>query len=167
MKILKKINDKEVLVDDEIYDHVKKYNWILNGGRVKRYRQTNDPINAPALINLRDVVWNFFHPDILCLKQIYHINGNKLDCRIENLFGDDNKLFPMKNKGNNALPKGIHFHHKKFCVTINNEYGGRFLKLQDAVDKYREMELRIYGSLARSEEDWLESLKPYQHLLDK
>jgi hypothetical protein len=52
-------------------------------------------------------------------------------------------------------------------VTINNEYGGRFLKLQDAVNKYREMELRIYGSLARTEEDWLESLKPYQHLLDK
>jgi len=167
MKVLKKINEKEILVDDEIYDYVSKYKWVILNQRIKRYRIASDPIDAPALIHLRDVVWEYFNPGKKPKKQIFYINGNKLDNRIENLFGDDNMLFPMKNKGNNHLPKGIHFHHKKYCIVINNQYGGRFKTLQEAVNRFRELELEIYGKLARSEEDWVESLRPYQHLLDK
>lgn len=167
MKILKKINNKEILVDDAIYEHVNKYQWILLSGIPKRYRVATDPVDAPAIIYLRDVVWEFFNPGIKPKKTIFFKDGNKLNCQLHNLFAEDNLGFQQKNKGNKKYPKFIHFHHKKYCISMNGQYGGRFSTLQQAVDVVRKMEKMIYGEYARTDEEFLESLKPFQHLLDK
>ena len=74
-----KNNSKEILVDDEDYELLSKYNWSIN------YKNKNIPIFVRGKVNGKHIMLSRFLLNPPRNKVVDHINGNIFDNQKSNL----------------------------------------------------------------------------------
>lgn len=157
MKEIKLNQGKITIVDDEDFERLNQYRWIVNANKkniyVRRYTGLINGISKYVLMH-REIVNAPKH------MQVDHINGNSLDNRKTNLRLCSNKQnnYNKKNpnKSNKLKIKGVYFHNKKkkFIAQIQidkkNIHLGQFNVLGDADSAYRKAEDKYYGKFSRN-----------------
>lgn len=142
---------KCVLVDDDDYEELSKFKWIVG---THGYAQRGFYKNGKTKIIL-------MHRFIMKANKgdlIDHINRNKLDNRKENL-RIANQAQNMRNCDlrvtNNSGYKGVHWSklHKKWKAEITKDYKNYFIGLfespEDAARAYDAKSVELFGEFAR------------------
>ena len=146
---------KYILLDDEDADILGKMKWHLNGGRypVRGYYEGK----KKKKFYLHRVILNAKKDE-----QVDHINGNKLDCRKENLrictsLGNNhNRKRSIKNTSGY---KGVTYHKRDqaYQATIKLNYKeiflGYFKTAKEAAIAYNDAAKKYYGEFA-----WLNTI---------
>jgi hypothetical protein len=155
MKVIKLQNSSDVvaLVDDEDYERLQKYRWLLSPkGYIIRYE---GPSNARVQYRMHNEVLN-----LLPNSGVDHIDNAKWNNTKENLrvvthsVNSQNKLTSGRNT---TGYKGVSFDstrcsYKKFKASIGKDGKvktlGYFETAKEAADAYDKQALEIYGSSA-------------------
>jgi hypothetical protein len=152
MKIIKlsgKIgNGKEVWVDDEDFDKFNEFKWHQNNGYAVSGRGVR-PNRYKVLLHrlIMDA------PNDL---MVDHKNGNKLDCRKENLRLCTNSQNQMNAKkqiksSESSKYKGV-IKNKPFRAIIGRKTLGYFDTELEAAECYNKAALELYGEFAKLNE---------------
>lgn len=139
-------SDSKIIVDDDLYDVISAHNWYLNGAGY-----------AGTSIGGKDV---FLHRFIMGGEkgmEVDHINGNRFDCRRENMrfCTHSQNIANDGPRTNNKLGiKGVDWRepNKKFRATIRVNYKkihlGLFDTAKEAAIAYNEASKKYYGEFA-------------------
>jgi len=140
---------KYSLVDNDIFDELKKYKWHLVSGYAARFEWIKEKKNVRP---------SYMHRTIMNTpngKQTDHINLNKLDNRKENL----RVCSRVENSGNIPLLKnntsgfkGVGTRGKKWRAYISNKnkhiHLGYFSSKELAAEAYNSKAIEIFGEFA-------------------
>ncbi|CAB5216873.1 putative NHN endonuclease [uncultured Caudovirales phage] len=141
---------KECLIDSSFYEEVSKRKWCYSnvGYAVSRNKETGKV--------------EYLHRIILKAEgkmQVDHINGNRLDNRLDNLrvvSAQNNIRNSKKRKGNYTSEfKGVCFDKSrnkyKAEITVDGKCKsiGRFINEKDAALAYNNEALKIFGEFAK------------------
>lgn len=150
MKYILLTKNKKTLVDDQCFEQLNKHNWFCNGGYARRYSSRTD--GKRHVIHMHRVITKA--PKNL---QVDHINGDKLDNRIENLRLCTNSL-NMANKpaqkNNTSGFKGVSKHkgtnkwQAVVAVKGKNKYLGIFKTKKQAYSVYKKAAVNSFGVFA-------------------
>ena len=147
------------LVDVEDWERVTQYKWHLNQNKKRknhRYVQTNVPVNGKyTTTSLHRFVMSANSGDI-----IDHINGDTLDCRKINL----RRVTPTQNSQNQSTrsdntsgQKGVQYRKERnrwwAGITVNKKtiHLGYFRDFDEAVNSYKDAEMKYFGEFRRVE----------------
>lgn len=142
-------------IDDEDYDVVSKYNWVIEirrGDRQYAIASIKVGVNKFKHIYLHRLIMGF--PKGLVVDHIDHngLNNRKNNLRIAT--HRNNSSNQKVNKANTSGYKGVHYYkgYKKYSVTImangKQIFGGYFLDKTDAAKKYNELAIEYHGEFA-------------------
>ena len=141
MKKIKSINNKEVIVDDDIYKILNKIPFVVD----KNNRVTLKHIRLSKLVLQNN------NPNLV----IDHINRNPLDNRRENLrliTRSSNQQNRNKPKNNTSGYKGVWKQGSKWVAQIRanrKKYTkGLFNTPEEAAMAYNEMAIKLHGNCA-------------------
>lgn len=147
MKELPLSNRKaNVIVDDNVFNGLAFYRWNVNNAGY-----------AGAWIDGKQVLLHRFIMGAKDGEEVDHINGNRFDCRVENmrLCTHSQNIANDGPRTNNKLGvKGVDYHGKKgkYRATIRVNYKkihlGVFDTLKDAAIAYNEGAKKYYGEFA-------------------
>ena len=151
----KKYGNKEIIIDSEDWDKVKKYHWVIgrHPRRNKFYITYKDYINKTDL-KLHRIILNLNDP----ILQGDHIDGNTLDNRKINLRicnNAENNRNKDKPKSNTSGYKGVSWLNRidKWRAYINVNKKQIHLGLFDSKDKaaiaYNIAALKYHGEFAK------------------
>lgn len=152
MKTIKLTRGKVAIVDDELFDYLNQWKWfcINNGYAV---RSTQNSAGKRCVIQMHRLILN-------TPKGLYtdHINGNKLDNRIQNLRVSsraENMRNRFKFSNNKSGYKGVSWKkkNKKWVAQIKHEnkviYLGLFTSVIEAAQAYNSAAIKLQGSFAK------------------
>lgn len=151
MKKIKLTKDKFAIVDDEYFELLNKLKWYYQ----------NNGYAARSIGGRKNKQMILMHRIILKTplgSSTDHINGNKLDNRIENLrvcSFSQNAANQRKQSGKTSLFKGVSWSklHKKWIVQIKKGDKHYFLGLFSnellAAKKYNESAEVLFGNFAK------------------
>lgn len=150
MKQIPLTQGKFAIVDDEDYDFLMQWKWTHSGGyayRLKTVRGVSKKIWLHRETNKT--------PDGLFTD---HINGDRLDCRKENLrtctYAENNKNAAIR-KDNKSGYRGVYWEKgvKKWRVVINTDgirkCFGFFEDVLEAAETYNKNAKLLHGDFAR------------------
>lgn len=150
MKYLALTKGKFALVDDDDYDSLSEYKWTFCGGyayRVKKIEGKNKKIWLHRFVNKT--------PDGMCTD---HVNGDRLDCRKQNLrtctYAENNKNAKVR-KDNAIGYRGVHWFPQlgKWRAVIQTDGKrksiGFFDWPSDAAKAYNIAAKKYHGEFAR------------------
>lgn len=150
----KKYGEFKVLIDNEDWERVSKYNWFVGKQKGNKFRVSTNKIKGTQK-RLHRFILNIEEGNKL---QVDHINGDPLDNRKCNLRIIDNK----SNSRNQSLRikntsgyKGVSWDKRvrKFEAYIHVDYKkislGFFNKKEDAAKIYNEAALKYFGDYAK------------------
>ena len=150
MKLLPLSQGKFAKVDNEDFESLLQWKWTYSGGyayRVKTINKKSKKIWLHRFINKT--------PDVLYTD---HINGDRLDCRKQNLrnctYAQNNKNVKTR-KDNKSGYRGVYWEKgmKKWRSVISAEGEkvclGFFNSAIDAAKAYNKKALELHGSFAR------------------
>lgn len=158
MKLLEmsgKFKGMFTMVDDDVYDYLNQWRWGIDIGSYvirNKYLYRKNGKNISKLI--------FIHHIIKGRKEGYdidHINGNRLDNRIENLrfaTRSQNKMNAKVYKNNKLGLKGVHFvektHKFRASITLNKKKSmlGTFKTKEEAARAYDKKAKELFGEFA-------------------
>lgn len=163
---MKKINLTRglvALVDNDIYEDISKYKWhaLLAEGRKEIncgksfYASRHKPGEHKKLLLMHREIFRMKYG--VEPKYIDHINGDKLDNRIENLREcscSQNVANSFKRNNNNSGYKGVYFEKESGKYKAQIHYHGkvinlgRFLVKEEAAMAYDEAAKIVYGEFA-------------------
>lgn len=155
-----KYGEKEILIDDEDYDKVSKYNWHLGKNRKNIYVIRNKRDKDKRIVeSLHRYLMG--HPEN---KIVDHINGNTLDNRKENLricTNTENTRNKDRYKNNKIGYKGVLIHKEKKNgieyqyiiaeIRVNKKKInlGHFKTKELAALAYNQAAIKYFGEFAR------------------
>lgn len=154
----KKLGRHDILVDDQDFDLVSKYNWHINKVRDSdlMYAKTNVynyTTKKSKGISMHRLILGF--PD----KVVDHKNNNGLDNRRSNIRTCEQNQNAANQKliqtNNTTGFRGIVFEPKKklYRVQIGYKYkrirGGRFKSIIAAAKKYNDLAIQYFGEFAK------------------
>jgi hypothetical protein len=152
MKNIPLTQGKVAIVDDEDYEHLRKFKWMaLGNARKYAARTVRDPIQRAVFIH-RIVMGN---PDGM---QVDHINGDTMDNRKENLricTRQQNACNRKLNKNSASGVKGVTWHKRDLVwvahirVKTKGIHLGNFRNLDDARSAYEAAAKAMHGEFAR------------------
>lgn len=156
MKYIKLTQNKETIVDDDIYDFLNTFKWSASKKRNKYYATRTEwqkGKNTSKVIKMHRLIMN--PPTHM---YIDHINGNSLDNRKENLRICSNKQ-NLRNSGIRKNPTGFKgvrkrkdLINKPFSARITIDYKevhlGYFYTAKEAALKYNEAAIKYFGEFA-------------------
>lgn len=141
---------KETIVDDENYEKLSKFKWVLSdNGYAIRWGTKSE----------RKTV--FMHCQIIERPkgfEVDHINGDRLDNRRENLrivTLEQNRFNRKKQLGTSSIFKGVQWHkcHKKWiaCIRFRKKliHLGYYDSEQEAALAYNNAATRYFGEYAK------------------
>jgi HNH endonuclease len=153
MKEIPLTRGKVALVDDEDYESLIQWKWLVRYHRKTCYaRRIDRHTGKPITIHM--------HREILGVKpnqQVDHINGNGLDNRRSNLriAGHAQNLWNRgRTRKNSSGFKGVHWVERlnKWCVQVQANGKARclgwFVDLYDAASAYDLEALKLHGEFA-------------------
>ncbi len=138
------IKGYSVEIDDNKYEQVSAYVWRISSKNGGIYFETGK--RGEKRIYLHRMLINCAD-DKLC----DHIDGNTLNCKIENL-----RECTKTESNRNRKAKGFYYKpgHKKPCACIGHNgrsiHLGYFYKEDDARAAYKEAAKKYFGEFARS-----------------
>ena len=148
MKKIKLSNvNKYTIIDDDMYEYLKDYNW---------YMQTCGYACARKKIDGEWIAWLMHRaimntPKGMCTD---HINHNKLDNRKSNLricTHTENSRNNSTTRGRSKY-KGVYYSHGKWCaqIVVNGKKirPKRFDSEKDAAEAYNKMAIELFGQFA-------------------
>lgn len=150
MKEIMLTQGKKTIVDDEDYQHLKKWKWHL-GASGYACRSIKKP--KPGRVIMHRVINNTpegFETD--------HINGDKLDNRRKNLrtvTSQQNKWNSRAHNRSKSGIKGVSWYDKdkrwrvRLSVKGKPTHIGNFKTLPEAVSAYNKAAKKYYGEFAR------------------
>lgn len=150
MKKIKLQNcDKYVIVDDDDYLYLSRFNWYLHKAKNDWYvcRKTSEGIIYMSSLLIQGE----------CGKKILYKNKNTLDLRKENIILSTASLFSHTGRkfiNKSSKYKGVNWHKrdKKWRAMISKNrksfYLGTFDKEESAAKAYNIKAIEIYGELA-------------------
>lgn len=139
------IGEHSIIIDDDLFDRCSQYSWIV-------YKATNTGVHyAKAKLHKHYSAPVFLHRFVGHIKRgwplnkdkmhIDHINGNGLDCRIENL----SYISPRENilkaklkcKPSSTGLKGIYYNklRRKYSAEYFANYKKHYIGLFDSIDE--------------------------------
>jgi hypothetical protein len=152
MKKIKLTQGQFALVDDENFELVNKYNWVIKvASKTLLYAQANV---EGKLIKMHKLI-------LKTNKIIDHINNNGLDNRKSNLrivSTKENAINSRKRKTNTSGKTGVYWDkvRNKWSATITVNYKtihlGRFSSFEEAKKVRQENELKYFGKLKKESE---------------
>jgi len=138
-------NGGMALVDEDDYERVNQYKWYLT---------PNGYAKCTSHIGLR-----FLHQFVMrTTEELDHINGDRVDCRSENL-RTTNRSLNLANsngRGGSSRFKGVYWNkrNQKWIanITVNYKckYLGSFTNEEDAAKAYDEAAKEAFGDYART-----------------
>lgn len=145
MKTIDLTQEKQVIVDDDLYDELSSHNWCYTNG----YAARRMPGSEKGVHLYMHRVICPAPPD----KLVIHIDGNKLNNTKANL------SVRMRKHRSQAVAtraasglKGVTFHHGKYIAQISidkkNKHLGRFSDKIAAAQAYDAMAREVYGEHA-------------------
>jgi hypothetical protein len=146
---------KEVLIDDEDYDKIKKYHWYVRQSHGIFYA------NAQIMVNYKRTTFHI-HKIIMNTKSVVdHINGNGLDnrkCNLRICTIKQNSTNLKKCKRNISGYKGVSAiaekNSVKYIAQITYNYKNIYLGLFDTAQKahsaYCEASKKYHGEFGRT-----------------
>lgn len=157
----KKYPDLRVLIDDEDYDKIKKYNWHIHRNRNTFYAISHIYRNGKrTTMSLHRYIMDFPYRKI-----VDHINLNGLDCRKKNLRTctvEENMHNSRRQKNNTSGYIGVHPYFKKCKNKIYHYFVaqirangkqitlGYFKTPEKAHQAYCDAAKKYYGEFART-----------------
>ncbi len=148
MKIIK-IKDKKILVDDQDFEWLNKYNWCISKGYIIAHKPQSG--KKGTTISIHRLIMNT--PKNI---QTDHINGNKLDNRRENLricSRSENNMNRHKVRGKSKY-KGVGWFKQTQCwqAYISKNYKiihlGLFKSEKEAAKAYNQKAKELFGEFA-------------------
>lgn len=146
--MIKKYNSYEVDSNGKIYRNGKEIKGVLNNKGYSRICMSEN--GKKQKIFVHRLVAFLFIPNPYNLPQVNHINGNKLDNRVENLEwcnNSQNQLHAIKNNLRKICPKGDLNSRAKKIKMYNDNEEKIFNSLRSALD-YLGKDYKYYSSLA-------------------
>jgi len=154
MKEVEITQGKVVMVSDEDYKKISKFNWSYSASTGYAVRKGRKNQNEPRTVHMHRAIMN-----AKVNMQVDHINGNKLDNRRSNL----RFASVQKNAFNRKKPKvkctskykGVLKRKNSIKwearIKFNNKaiYLGRFVNEEDAAKAYNKAALKYFGEFAR------------------
>lgn len=147
----KKHGPKEVLVDDEDWDRVKDYKWMLALEQSSFYIVTGQPKRKDR-VRFHRLITNAVEGQI-----VDHINRNTLDNRKSNLrfvTAKENAQNRSKQKGTSSRYRGVTWckRNKKWLAAIRSIIGKRkhlgYFNIEEDAARAYDKAVDFYGSLA-------------------
>jgi hypothetical protein len=141
------------IVDDEDYETLSKYKWLLSGGKYAQHFWWDKEEKVYKNVMMHRLILNA--PDDM---YVDHINGNKLDNRKSNLrlaTKLQNNINVPKYKGKTSKYKGVSWNSKRkrwvSAITINRKqkHIGYFLNEGDAALAYNKYAKTFFGEFAQ------------------
>ena len=136
----KKYIDKYVMVDDDIFEELIKYNWHYVKARKEYAARRDYSTNKPKKILLHRYIYELKYGKIPEELLVDHIDGNRLNCQTSNLrlaTKSENGCNIKKQKNNASGFKGISkyvqkqkmkgktYIYKRWCAEISKDQGKR------------------------------------------
>lgn len=156
-----KHGDYTILVDDEDYERVMKYNWTLSkytfpNGRINYHikRIIRMPNGKKTNVILSRFILNVTDPNLV----VDHISGDQLDNRKSNLRAitqAQNAINTKKYYNNTSGYKGVSYHKRErlWCAQIylnrKKYHLGYFYTPEEAYKAYCEASKKYHGEFAR------------------
>lgn len=153
-KLLLVNSDKQVLLDDEDYEKVKRWRWKIESkwDHVLLSESQGEGAFIPNPPRIEELIIN-----IPSRHRVYHKNHDPFDCQKKNLVVLTNSQFegtkPPQSNSDTGL-KGVSW-HKKFkrwqaVIHVNGklQYLGRFVDIRDAARTYNDAALKYFGEYA-------------------
>lgn len=147
MRNIKTIKNNLIIVDNNNYYNLNKFEWNISCGYPYRYKKGH--------------IW-FIHWDVIGKPKkgfvTDHINGNKLDNRLENLRicnTSQNHCNKGLQKNNKSGFKGVCWHkkRKKWRVKVQKDkkivFSNEFYNKIDAANAYNIAVIKYHGKFAR------------------
>jgi hypothetical protein len=153
-KIIYGSKNEEIIVDDEDYDYLSKFNWncyYFYARTFKRPKETNKLVG----FCMHNMIMKISSKTVF----VDHINGNTLDNRKENLrlcSPTENCYNKKRSKNNTTGFKGVVYHKrdKKFQATVKFKgktiYLGYFNTAEEAGEAYDKKALELFGEYSNT-----------------
>jgi hypothetical protein len=139
---------KVTIVDDDVYERVKKYKYSFHRNYAVRFIYKN---NASVKV--------YLHKEVLSQLGFFthHINGNKLDNRLENLrLSTASQSMNHRRKWGKTKFKGVHKSFLRFQAIIYHNkktyYLGSFSTEKEAAIAYNKKAKELLGEFAELNE---------------
>lgn len=166
-KIKLQNSDSQVLVDDRVYDHLLADPYVLDLGLLDSLRQHSSGVavfqkswspsagkaQMTTIYLHRYIAERFLrhkmgnHPTDV----VRFLNGNKLDCRLENLeWTTRTEIARQRKAHSNTGYKGVYKEYNKYRAVITyghqNIHLGMFSSAQEAATAYKKKAEELYGT---------------------